>query len=49
MYLLLPVDYDVDDLVDGPGGEGVVSSKLLSSIERNNPQSNVRSIIKIKC
>ena len=40
---VLPVDNDVNDLVDGPGGESVVVPQLLSSVEWNNPQANVRS------
>ena len=42
--LYLPVDDDVDYLVDGPGGEGVVSAQLFSSVIRNNSQSKVRSV-----
>ena len=39
---MLPIDNDVYDLVDGPGGESVVVPQLLSSVEWDNPQSNVR-------
>ena len=42
--IYLPVDDDVDYLVDGPGREGVVSAQLFSSVIRNNSQSKVRSV-----
>ena len=37
-----PVHHDVNDLVDGAGGEGVVVAELLAAVVGDDPEPEVR-------